>query len=90
MKVPAEFRKFVQRMHQDIDAHTANEFEMIDVMIGGLTAEERATLKRFLTEFLASGPTVQEARDLWNSTGPDWGILDEGLFWFLRETRDRL
>ena len=89
MNTPPEFTHLAHCFHQDMFLEASTEEGIVGNALRCLTKPQQQIVKGFLTELLARNPTGAELQDVWNNTGPDWGIPNyEGLRRFFAMIRD--
>lgn len=91
MEVPSEFRYLVDCFHQDSLEGVADEKEWIATTLEFLDEQQKSVVREFLNGALAPSVSESQLRRIWDSSDPDFQILDDGeLRSFLQMIRDRV
>ena len=90
MVVPKEFIRLKQCFWQGSHEEANDEADWIGRALKLCTPSERAVVKKFVSELLATDPDVEELQRVWRSGGPSYGVHDEHIHRIFMMLRDAI
>jgi hypothetical protein len=90
VEIPDEFKRFTRCFLQGSDEEATDERDWIARALKLNTPQQRAVVKRFLSELLNSSADDEELERVWNSGSPSYGIQRDHIRSFLNMIREMI
>ena len=90
MEIPQEFKRFTRCFLQGSDEEATDEQDWISRALKLNTPQQRAVVKRFLSELLNSNADDEELERVWNSGSPSYAVHRHHIRSFLNTIRDMI
>src|SRR3954467_13599445 len=88
VNAPEEFKHLAQCFWQGSEREAKDEDDWIEHALSLAGAERQKVIRKFLTEFLLSNPSIPEIQRVWQSGGPSYGLHDQHARAFFEKIRD--